>query len=85
MTEKKTIHFILSSEDSDLIAWKNSLPKRAFNRTVNPVTKIALTIPAAHRSKPRGGSKYERKIRLCRIIKVKIWKNKVEVISIDAI
>ncbi len=78
MTNKRVIHFVLSSEDGDLIAWKNSLPKRVFNWAVNPVTKTALTIPATHRSKPRGGSKYERKIRLCRIIKVKIWKNKVE-------
>ncbi len=37
MTEKKTIHFILSPEDSDLISWKNSLPKRAFNRMVSEI------------------------------------------------
>ncbi len=34
MADKRVIHFVLSSEDGDLIAWKNSLPKRRFNRTV---------------------------------------------------
>ncbi len=34
MTDKRVIHFVLSPEDSDLISWKNSLPKRRFNRTV---------------------------------------------------
>ncbi len=34
MAKTKTIHFVLSPEDSDLIAWKMSLPKRRFNRTV---------------------------------------------------
>ncbi len=34
MTNKRVIHFVLSSEDNDLIEWKNSLPKRRFNRTV---------------------------------------------------
>ncbi len=34
MTNMRVIHFVLSPEDSDLIAWKNSLPKRRFNQTV---------------------------------------------------
>ncbi len=34
MAKAKTIHFVLSPEDNDLIAWKLSLPKRQFNRTV---------------------------------------------------
>ncbi len=34
MAKTKTIHFVLSPEDNDLIAWKMSLPKRRFNRTV---------------------------------------------------
>ncbi len=34
MAKTKIIHFVLSPEDNDLIAWKMSLPKRRFNRTV---------------------------------------------------
>ncbi len=34
MADKRVIHFVLSPEDSDLIAWKMALPKRRFNRTV---------------------------------------------------
>ncbi len=34
MADKRVVHFVLSSEDGDLIAWKNSLPKRRFNQTV---------------------------------------------------
>ncbi len=34
MAKTKTIHLVLSPEDNDLIAWKLSLPKRRFNRTV---------------------------------------------------
>ncbi len=34
MTDKRAIHYVLHSEDGDLIARENLLPKRRFNRTV---------------------------------------------------
>ena len=35
--EKKFIRFVLTKEDADLIDWKNSLPPRSFNETVNKI------------------------------------------------
>lgn len=35
--EKKFIRFKLAEEDADLIGWKNSLPPRSFNETVNKI------------------------------------------------
>lgn len=35
--EKKFIRFKLAKEDADLIGWKNSLPPRSFNETVNKI------------------------------------------------
>ena len=35
--EKKFIRFVLTKEDTDLIGWKNSLPTRSFNETVNKI------------------------------------------------
>ena len=35
--EKKFIRFVLSKEDADLIGWKNSLPPRSFNETINKI------------------------------------------------
>ena len=35
--EKKFIRFKLAKEDTDLIGWKNSLPPRSFNETVNKI------------------------------------------------
>ena len=35
--EKKFIRFKLAKEDTDLIGWKNSLPTRSFNETVNKI------------------------------------------------
>lgn len=35
--EKKFIRFVLTKEDADLIGWKNSLPPRSFNETVNKI------------------------------------------------
>ena len=35
--EKKFIRFKLAKEDIDLIGWKNSLPPRSFNETVNKI------------------------------------------------
>ena len=35
--EKKFIRFKLAEEDTDLIGWKNSLPPRNFNETVNKI------------------------------------------------
>lgn len=37
MAKEKIIHFVLSQEDSDLIGWLRSLPKRSFNKTVNRI------------------------------------------------
>ena len=37
MAKEKIIHFVLSPEDSDLIGWLRSLPKRSFNKTVNRI------------------------------------------------
>ena len=37
MAKEKIIHFVLSPEDSDLIGWLRSLPKRSFNKTVNHI------------------------------------------------
>lgn len=37
MAKEKIIHFVLSQEDSDLIGWLRSLPKRSFNKTVNHI------------------------------------------------
>ena len=34
---KKFIRFVLTKEDADLIGWKNSLPPRSFNETVNKI------------------------------------------------
>jgi hypothetical protein len=35
--EKKFIRFKLTKEDTDLIGWKNSLPPRSFNETINKI------------------------------------------------
>ena len=35
--EKKFIRFKLAKEDTDLIGWKNSLPPRSFNETINKI------------------------------------------------
>ena len=35
--KKKFIRFVLTKEDRDLIGWKNSLPPRNFNETVNKI------------------------------------------------
>ena len=35
--EKKFIRFKLAKEDTDLIGWKNSLPLRSFNETINKI------------------------------------------------
>ena len=35
--EKKFIRFKLAKEDTDLIGWKNSLPTRSFNETINKI------------------------------------------------
>ena len=35
--EKKFIRFVLTKEDTDLIGWKNSLPTRSFNETINKI------------------------------------------------
>ena len=35
--EKKFIRFVLTKEDADLIGWKNSLPPRSFNETINKI------------------------------------------------
>ena len=35
--KKKFIRFVLSEDDTDLIAWKNSLPPRSFTETVNKI------------------------------------------------
>ena len=35
--EKKFIRFKLAKEDIDLIGWKNSLPPRSFNETINKI------------------------------------------------
>lgn len=35
--EKKFIRFKLAKEDTDLISWKNSLPTRSFNETINKI------------------------------------------------
>lgn len=35
--EKKFIRFKLAREDIDLIGWKNSLPPRSFNETINKI------------------------------------------------
>ena len=37
MAKEKIIHFVLSPEDSDLVGWLRSLPKRSFNKTVNHI------------------------------------------------
>ena len=38
--EKKFIRFKLAKEDTDLIGWKNSLPTRSFNETINKILVI---------------------------------------------
>ena len=35
--EKKFIRLVLAKEDADLISWKNSLPPRNFNETINKI------------------------------------------------
>ena len=35
--KKKFIRFVLTKEDRDLIGWKNSLPPRSFNETINKI------------------------------------------------
>ena len=37
MIKRKTIHLVLSKDDSDIIAWKNMLPARTFNKFVNEI------------------------------------------------
>ncbi len=37
MSKERVIHFVLSPNDSDLIAWRNSLPPRRFNKLVNEI------------------------------------------------
>ena len=34
---KKFIRFVLTKEDADLIGWKNSLPPRSYNETINKI------------------------------------------------
>ena len=34
---KKFIRFVLTKEDADLIGWKNSLPPRSYNETINRI------------------------------------------------
>ena len=38
--KKKFIRFKLAKEDTDLIGWKNSLPTRSFNETINKILVI---------------------------------------------
>lgn len=35
--KKKFIRLVLDKEDADLIGWKNSLPPRSFNETINKI------------------------------------------------
>lgn len=35
--KKKFIRLVLAKEDADLIGWKNSLPPRSFNETINKI------------------------------------------------
>ena len=35
--KKKFIRFVLTKEDRDLIGWKNGLPPRSFNETINKI------------------------------------------------
>lgn len=37
MIKQKTIHLVLSKDDTDIIAWKNVLPSRTFNKFVNEI------------------------------------------------
>ena len=37
MIKRKTIHLVLSSDDADIIAWKNMLPTRTFNKFANEI------------------------------------------------
>lgn len=37
MSKERIIHFVLSPGDSDLIAWRDSLPQRQFNKLVNEI------------------------------------------------
>ena len=37
MIKRKTIHLVLSIDDADIIAWKNMLPPRTFNKFVNDI------------------------------------------------
>ena len=37
MIKRKTIHLVLSKDDADIIAWKNMLPTRTFNKFVNEI------------------------------------------------
>ncbi len=37
MIKRKTIHLFLSIDDADIIAWKNMLPTRTFNKFVNEI------------------------------------------------
>ncbi len=37
MSKERVIHFVLSPNDSDLIAWRDSLPPRQFNKLVNEI------------------------------------------------
>lgn len=37
MANQRIIYFVLCAKDIDLIAWKKSLPKGTFNKTVNEI------------------------------------------------
>ena len=64
MSNQRIIHFVLSGRDGDLIAWKKSLPKRTFNKTVNAILaaeykgKIASVPCEFSSSKITGGHHY---------------------------
>lgn len=39
MQKKKIIHLVITTEDEDLIRWKEALPPRTFNRYVNSILR----------------------------------------------
>ena len=67
MSKERIIHFVLSPGDSDLIAWRDSLPQRQFNKLVNEILsaeykgKIA-TIPCKFSSTEITGEHHYRLI-----------------------
>ena len=46
--KKKFIRLVLAKEDTDLIAWKNSLPPRSFTETVNKILVSECISQIAH-------------------------------------